>query len=158
MKIFLLTVVFVCCCSVGLLRAFSLEKRRKSLSEFIAFLDFAETLLKTENPPTAKIVERSDFSLFDGVTPLADTEKTYRESVEKNLARTGFLAQDVALLDTFFSEFGKTDTENQLTLVSSVREAAEKLFAEADADKTKYARPYAVFGLLAGAALVIIFI
>ena len=143
--------VFVCCCSVGLLRAFSLEKRRKSLSEFIAFLDFAETLLKTENPPTAKIVERSDFSLFDGVTPLADTEKTY-------LARTGFLAQDVALLDTFFSEFGKTDTENQLTLVSSVREAAEKLFAEADADKTKYARPYAVFGLLAGAALVIIFI
>ena len=154
MKIFLLTVVFVCCCSVGLLHAFSLEKRRKSLSEFIAFLDFAET----ENPPTAKIVERSDFSLFDGVTPLADTEKTYRDSVEKNLARTGFLAQDIALLDTFFSEFGKTDTENQLTLVSSVREAAEKLFAEADADKTKYARPYAVFGLLAGAALVIIFI
>ncbi len=77
--------------------------------------------------------------------------------LKKNLARTGFLAQDVALLDTFFSEFGKTDTENQLTLVSSVREAAEKLFAEADADKTKYARPYAVFGLLAGAALVIIF-
>ncbi len=158
MKIFLLTVVFFSCLSAGVIRSRALEKRRRSLSDFAAFLDFSETLLKTENPPTSEIIVRSDFFLFDGVPPLADAEKAYREALEKNLSRTGFSPRDVSLLDAFFAEFGKTDREGQLSLVASVRSAAEKALADAEADRAKYAGPYAVFGLLAGAALVIIFI
>ena len=158
MKIFLLTVVFFSCFSVGIIRSRALEKRRRSLADFIAFLDFSQTLLQTENPPTSEIIARSGFSLFDGVEPLPNAEKTYSEAIEKNLSRTGFSEGDTDLLNALFLEFGKTDGESQLSLVRSVRASAEKSLAEAEKNSEKYAKPYAVFGLLVGAALVIIFI
>lgn len=158
MKIFFLLTVFVSCFSIGLEMSRGLEKRRRALSEFVSFLDFSETRLKTENSPTSEIIACSGFSLFDGVLPVADAEKSFRLAVEKNFARTGFSDADLTLLDSFFSEFGKTDAEGQLSLVSSVREVAEKSLSDAEADKTKYSKPYTSFGLLVGVVLVIIFI
>ena len=158
MRYILLFTVFASCCSVGIMKSHALKKRCASLSEFVAFLDFAETLLKTENLPTADICRLSGFSLFDGTEPVSDAEKFFRSACDENFSRMCFDPSDGHLLDTFCSEFGKSDGDGQSSLIASVRQSAEKALENASSEKEKYSRAYAAFGFLAGAALVIILI
>ena len=138
MRYILLFTVFASCCSVGIMKSHALKKRCASLSEFVAFLDFAETLLKTENLPTADICRLSGFSLFDGTEPVSDAEKFFRSACDENFSRMCF--------------------DGQSSLIASVRQSAEKALENASSEKEKYSRAYAAFGFLAGAALVIILI
>lgn len=135
-----------------------LALRADRLGAFVRFLAAAQTEIRFSALPVEQIVRRHGGELpfltqcaqrcADG----ADFESAWENAVDGDALREGFRKKDAALLKSFGSGFGTSDTEGQLAHCGLYRALFESCLKSAEEDRARKSRLYLMLGVCSGTA------
>ena len=162
------TVIIICTTIIGFERAARLERRKRSLEEFIASLTMLESeICYLSNPlQTAFASIGSAFDSYVGRfltdfsqmlhTDEYDISKCWADTLEGHCKAMCLDSTDIEHITSFAVRLGKTDKDGQIKNITHHKARAEVQLAQANEVCGKNKKMYQSFGMLAGILIVIL--
>ena len=143
-KIIGLSLLFLCCCAVGFLKAAALSKRTQRLSDFIKGITELAERIRSESTEIKRLFEICfEKSLITGKN----------EPNEEYL-----LKEDIALLKEFFGSIGMRDSVSEYERCCLYKGLLENRRCDAEKRSRELSRLYNTLGVLGGIFVVLFFL
>ena len=141
-----LTVLFCACSAYGVLKSYSLKKRKKALTEIIFSMTELRDRIRTGAGELEKIIA------------LSFGDKAVFENGAAKISCDDISLRDRKLINELFSGMGMADAETECGRITLYITLTEKQCAEAEKNCAELCRLYTAFGVLCGAFLCIFFL
>ena len=141
-----LTVLFCACSAYGVLKSYSLKKRKKALTEIIFSMTELRDRIRTGAGELEKIIA------------LSFGDKAVFENGAAKISCDDISLRDRELINELFSDMGMADAETECGRITLYITLTEKQCAEAEKNCAELCRLYTAAGVLCGAFFCIFFL
>ncbi|PWM45525.1 MAG: hypothetical protein DBX47_04360 [Clostridiales bacterium] len=159
MKTVAIIVIWMMCCFTGFYKTYLLKKRKEELDSLIKTVEYfassADYEKKTPKEVFATLPESYKIPLTRAIEGSDDIYGAFKQA---NKNQSFINEKDFSILDMFFSSIGRSDLENQLSLVKKTITSLEENREDARSIYNKYSRLYITSGILVGTLFVILMI
>ncbi len=146
-KIIGLALLFVCCCSIGFLRAASLNKRAHRLSQYMKGTGELAQRIRSEAAELKRLLNicyQKELIKFQDNKVLVSTEYLLKE--------------DLSLLEEFFSSLGTRESTAEYERCILYKELIDNRRCEAEKSARELSKLYNTLGVLGGLFIVLFFL
>ncbi len=162
LKMLVLSLIFVMCSMMGIIKRQELTGRKKELESFITFAEYAKNEMIYHRRPLDMIIRSENVSCIDKFFNdiASSTEphilRRYEYAKQKNLKRSALKKEDIQCVDRLFSLLCNACGDEQFKLLDSITSDLKNYRNESIADIEKLGTVYLKMGIAAGAFAVMI--
>ena len=153
LKVFIIILGFLFFSLLGISKSYSLKNRKVIISKFIDLIEYILREIKFSKKNILEILKQTEND-FCFTFDKADIFSSYLQVKEEK--KNQLTKEDWNVLDAFFLQLGKSDTEGQISLCSSTIEHLKKMESEAEIEVNKYSKMYTSLGILTGLFFIVI--
>lgn len=147
-KIIGIVLVFLCFTMFGFYQSYKLNRRKRSVADILLFLNKLSTAIRYR---TSDIYTLVDDCSHGCLLPLKNKKEYLKAVDELNLYK-----DERKLLKAFFTEFGKTDVDGELSNIEYYKHIFAEQYQTAKSEIEKKSKLYRMSGLFTGLAFAVI--